>query len=221
MTRRTPSRSGSHPGTHRPAGAFGLVAAAGLIICAASAPAHATWGIPYLRPVKRQPPDQSWLQDVPERPGARSKGKVAVFVFDGDDVYQPIRAEVVRLLRRKGFNVTANLRPVDSAVQYREMSNALHLAAYVEGEVTGEGARQSARIRLRSGLSGQRVAAATFSGPTPKLVGAIDRGLWPRLGPAVAHACAGASHTRHNEREILRIDAGDAGDSIPVASRGD
>ena len=48
---------------------------------------------------------------MPGSPGARARGKVAVFIFNGDDVYQPVRAEVVRVLRRRGLNVTATLRP--------------------------------------------------------------------------------------------------------------
>lgn len=90
-------------------------------------------------------PDQSWLQDVPER---RGRGKVAVFALQGGDVYQPVREAVVKLLRRRGLNVTASLRPVDSASQYRELSQTLNLAVYIDGEVTGEGDHQTAVIRL-------------------------------------------------------------------------
>jgi hypothetical protein len=188
-----------------------VAALAGAILGAASAPAEAAWGLPYLWPpkvVRPAPPDQSWLMDVPGRPGARSRGKVAVFVFKGDDVYQPVRAEVVRVLRRRGLNVTASLRPVDSAAQYREMSVALNLAVYVEGEVSGEGARQTAHIRLRSGVTGQRIATATFSGPTPKIVGAVGHTLWTRVGPATMRACSSASRPRQHEREPMHIDAG-------------
>src|SRR5258708_1183944 len=95
--------------------------------------AKATWGILYL-PSPKLPPDQSWLKDVPERPGAHARGKVAVFAFNGDDVYQPVRAAVVRVLRRRGLYVTTTLRPVDSAAEYREMSVTVNLAVYVAGE---------------------------------------------------------------------------------------
>ncbi len=185
--------------------------------------AQAAWVVPFLRAapvVPSGPPDQSWMMDEPEKPGAHAKGKVAVFVFRGDDVYEPVRAAVVRLLRTKGLNVTATLRPVDSAVQYREMSYALNLAVFVEGEMSGEGARQSMVIHLRSGLTGQRIASAKFSGPTPQIVGAVGRTLWPRVGGALMRACSSASRPRRREREPLRIEAGTAMDESSVAANG-
>jgi hypothetical protein len=197
----------------------GLIAL--VILGSASTPAEAAWAIPYRRPAPVvRPPDQSWLTDIPEKPGAHSKGKVAVFVFNGDDVYQPVRAEVVRVLRRKGLNVTVSLRPLDSAAQYREMSYALNLGVYVEGELSGEGARQSARIHLRSGVTGQRIATVTFAGPTPKIVGAVERSLWTRVGGATMRACSSTSRPRRREREPQRIDAGTPLDDKPIASQG-
>jgi hypothetical protein len=180
------------------------------------APAAEAWGIVYPSP-RAKPPDQSWLLDVPERPGARPRSKIAVFVFKGDDVYQPMRAAVVRLLRRRGLSVTTTLRPVDSAAQYREMSYALNLAVYVEGEVSGEGARQSALIRLYSGVTGQRIASARFSGPTEKIVEDLGHTFWTRVGPAVARARASASRPRRLEREPLHIEAGDPVEPSPGA----
>jgi hypothetical protein len=185
--------------------------------------AEARWGVPYLpKPVlvRRAPPDQSWLQDVPEKPGARPKNKVAVFSFRNDDVYEPVRAAVVKLLRRRGLHVTANLKPVDSAEQYREMSYTLNLAAYVEGDLSGEGKAQRARIRLRSGVSGQPIATATFSGPTPKIVADMNRTLWTRLGPTVSRACTHAAKPRRRERDPLHIDAGTPLENTSVAARG-
>ena len=195
----------------------------GVILGAASAPADAAW-VPYLwHPpvVRRAPPDQSWLRDVPERRSARSRGKVAVFVFKNDDVYEPVRAAVVRVLRRRGLNVTASLRPVDSAAQYREMSYTLNLAVFVDGELIGEGARQSVLVRLRSGVTGQRIASARFSGPTPKIVGDIGRTFWTRVGPAVTRTCSSASRPRRQEREPMHIEAGTALDSSSVAAESD
>lgn len=190
------------------------------LLGAVSSPAQAAWWpLPHARPAAPQPPDQSWLNDIPERPGSHLS-KVAVFVFPGDDVYQPVRAAVVRALRRKGLNVTTTLRQVDSPTQYREMSSTLKVAAYVDGEVTGEGARQSAHIRVRSGVTGQHVAVANFTGPTAKIVGAITRTLWARVGSATARACAGTAHSHRREREPLRIEAGSPLDDASIASPG-
>jgi hypothetical protein len=197
-----------------------LVIAAGAIVAAIPARAHAHWGAARLprTDIRLAPPDQTWLQDVPEKAGARSKGKVAVFPIAGDDVYEPMRAEVVRVLRGKGFTVLASLRPVDSAAQLREMSAALGLGAIIDGDVKGDGARQAARIQVRSGVSGQPVATATYSGTTPKIATAIKRGLWGRFGSAIKHGCASGSRPRRPSKEPLRIDAGSPMDS-PVASR--
>jgi hypothetical protein len=186
------------------------------------ATAFASWGIPYLprqAVARSMAPDQSWLQDVPQPSGARSRGKVAVFTFEGDDVYQPVRAAVVKLLRRRGLNVTANLRPVDSAAQYRELSQTLNMAVYVEGDVSGEGAKQTAVIRVRSGMSGQRIATARFFGPTPKIVGDVNRTLWTRLGPTVMRSCTSVSKPRARERAPLLIDAGSPLDSHIAGNR--
>jgi hypothetical protein len=201
---------------------FGLAGLVGVILAFAPGRA-AAWGgpCPCAGPVVRaNPPDQSWLMDIPEKPGARSNGKVAVFAFTGDDVYEPVRAAVVRLLRRRGLNVTTTLRPVDSAAQYREMSQSMDLAVYVDGDVSGEGARQRARIRLRSGVTGQRIASATFSGPTQKITGSIGRTLWTRVGPAVVRARSAASRPHRRGREPLHIDAGTTPEDTPLASQG-
>jgi len=190
------------------------------LLSAVSSPAQAAWWpLPHAKRPVPQAPDQSWLNDVPERPGSH-QSKIAVFVFPGDDVYQPVRAAVVHALRRKGLNVTTTLRQVDSPAQYREMSSTLKVAAYVDGEVLGEGARQSAHIRIRSGVTGQHVAVANFSGPTAKIVGAITRTLWARVGAATARACAGTAHSHRREREPLRIEAGSPLDDASIASPG-
>jgi hypothetical protein len=187
---------------------YGLGAAALLAFTLGwSASASASWGRLALRPPKPTPPDQSWMTDTPE--GARSRGKVAVFVFRGDDVYEPVRASVVRLLRRRGLAVTVSLKPVHSAVELREMSLASNLAAYVSGEMAGEGARQRAAIHLYSGVTGHRVATARFAGPTDEIVGDIQRKLWTRVGPPLQRACAAVARPRRSEREPLRIDASD------------
>jgi hypothetical protein len=171
--------------------------------------ARAVWGTLPVRVPPRTPPEQTWLKDMPEKPGVHTRGKVAVFEIKGDDVYQPVREAVVRLLRRRGFSVTVSMRPAESAVEYREMSNATNMAVYVEGEMKGEGARQNAVIRLFSGLSGHRMATVSFTGATEKIVEDLERTFWTRVGPAVTRACTAVSKPRRQEREPLRIDASD------------
>lgn len=199
---------------------WGATVLAGAILWTALAaiarPAQAAWVVPFLKPApiaKPVLPDQTWMDDVPEKAGAHAKGKVAVFAFKGDDVYEPVRAAVVKMLRAKGLNVTASLRPVDSAAQFREMSYTLNLGAFVEGEITGEGPHQTAVIHLRSGMSGKRIASTKLQGPTPQIIGTVGHKVWPALGGAMMHSCSSAAHPRQREREPLRIEAGTTLDS--------
>jgi hypothetical protein len=178
-----------------------------------SAPAaEAVWGRFPMRAPPPAPPDQSWLTDPPER--AHSRGKIAVFAFEGDDVYQPLRGAVVRMLRRRGYNVTVTLRRVDSATEYREMSHVANLAVFVKGEVKGEGAKQRALIQLYSGVSGGRMFSMRLSGPTEEMVGELARTFWTRVGPAITRACTSVAKSgpRRLERAPLHIDAGDPTD---------
>jgi hypothetical protein len=148
------------------------------------------------------------LKDVPEQAGVSSVGKIAVFTFKGDDVFEPFRGAVVRTLRRQRLNVTAALRPADSPAQYREMSYSSNLAVFIEGEVSGEGARQTVLIRLRSGVTGQHFTSAKFSGSTQAIVGAIGNGLWGRVGSAILRTCSNAAKPRRRESTPMYIEAG-------------
>jgi hypothetical protein len=180
-----------------------------VVVLGSSSMARAMWGALALRPPPRTPPEQTWLKDLPERPGARTRGKVAVFEIRGDDVYQPVREAVVRLLRRRGYTVTVTLRPVESAVEFRDMSQQTNMAVYIAGEVKGEGARQSATLHLYSGLSGHRMATVGYSGPTEKIVDDMEHKFWKSVGPAITRACTAVSKPRRQEHEPLRIDASD------------
>ncbi len=209
-----PSRHQTGPTS--PKGWIGIALVVGPLV-AMAAPAEAAWGVPCPLPrVLSAPPDQSWLRDVPEKPGDHLRGRVAVFVFKGDDIFEPVRAAVVRTLRKQHLNVSAGLRPADSPAQYREMSYASHLAVFIDGEVSGQGARQTVTIRLRSGVTGQYFASAKFSGTTPVLVGAIGGALWSRVGSAIIHSCSSAAKPRRRGAEPTYIDAGSPSDS-PLA----
>ncbi len=209
---RTPTWATSrHPTS--PKGWLGIVLAAALPVVMAT-PAQAAWGVPCPLPkVLSAPPDQSWLRDVPEKPGDHLRGRVAVFVFKGDDVFEPVRAAVVRALRKQHLNVNAGLRPADTPAQYREMSYASHLAVFIDGEVIGQGARQTVILRLRSGVTGQYFTSAKFSGTTPSLVGAIGGTLWARVGSAIIRSCSSAAKPRRRGAEPTYIDASSSSDS--------
>ena len=142
-----------------------------------------------------------------EPPIVVAGSKVAVFAFTGDDG-EPVRRQVMRLLKSKGMKILPNLRAVDSAEQYREMSVTLNLVAYVDGEVTIEGNDGSATIYVRNGATGMRTASATFAADRHQLPASMGKELWDRIGPALGQACTDAAKPRKSGREPMRINAG-------------
>lgn len=136
-----------------------------------------------------------------------------MFTIKGDDVFEPVRAAVVRTLRKQRLNVTAALRPADTPAQYREMSYSSNLAVFIDGELIGQGAHQTVLIRLRSGVTGQYFASAKFSGSTQAIVSAIGAALWGRVGPAITRTCTSAAKPRRRESAPMYIEAGSPLDS--------
>ena len=135
------------------------------------------------------------------------QGKVVVFTFAGEGAHL-VQQRVIGSLRAKGLKVLTNLRPVDSAEQYREMAATLNLVAYVDGEYEGEGDQASATVYLRSGVTGLRSASTTFAGERRALAAEVGKGVWDRLSPDLSRLCVDAAKPRKVERAPLRIEAG-------------
>ena len=142
-----------------------------------------------------------------EPPLPAPQGKFVVFTFAGEGGHR-VQQQVVSSLRAKGLKVITNLRPVDSAEQYREMAVTLNLVAYVDGEYVGEGDQASATVYVRSGVTGLRAASTTFAGERRTLVAEVGRGLWDRISPDLSRLCVDAAKPRKAERAPLRIEAG-------------
>jgi hypothetical protein len=133
--------------------------------------------------------------------------KVAVLDFTGDDA-ESVRRQVMHVLRAKGMKVTTGLRPVDSAEQFRELSVAMNLVAYIDGEVAVDGRTASATVFVRNGLTGLRSASVTFAGERRLLGTTIAKELWDRIGIPMGEACADAAKPHKLAREPMRINAG-------------
>jgi hypothetical protein len=188
-------------------GAF--FAAAVVVSLGAASSAQAAWGVLCPTPQARSaPPDQSWMKDVPEKPATKSRGKVAVFVFKGDDVFEQSRGAVVRALRKQGVTVFASLRPSDTPSQYRQVSYSSGIALFIDGEVTGTGSERVVQLRLRSGVTGQYVGGTRFTSAAATLVATIERSLWTKVGPATVRACASAAKPRKRGFTPMYIEAG-------------
>jgi hypothetical protein len=165
-----------------------------LAVAAWSAPAHA-------RAARRAAPRSRTTLAV--APG----GKIAVFPFQYDDDHT-LGAQVERLLRARGFQVLTDVRPVDTAEQYRELASTLNLAALIGGSYLENDKNARLTLQIRSGYSGRRLVAATFKENRFHLHAQVEDKLWAKIGPAVARACADASRPRRHGRDPLVIDAG-------------
>jgi hypothetical protein len=142
-----------------------------------------------------------------EPPLPPPQGKFAVFTFGGEGGHL-VQRQVINSLRAKGLKVITNLRPVDSAEQYREMAVTLNLVAYFDGEYVGEGDQASATVYVRSGVTGLRAVSTTFAGERRTLPAEVGKGLWDRISPDLSRLCVEAAKPRKAERAPLRIEAG-------------
>jgi hypothetical protein len=149
--------------------------------------------------VKEEPP--------PVVPLPVAGSKVAVLSFTGDDA-ESVRRQVMHVLKAKGMKLMTGLQPVDSAEQFRELSVAMSLVAYIDGEVAVDGRAASATIFVRNGLTGLRSVSTTFAGDRRQLGTMIGKELWDRIGVAMGEACADASKPHKLAREPMRINAG-------------
>src|SRR5262245_23457552 len=127
-----------------------------------------------------------------EPPLPAPQGKLAVFTFEGEGAHL-IQRQVISSLRAKGLKVVTNLRPLDSAEQYREMAVTLDLVAYVDGELVRDGDQASATVYVRSGVTGLRSTSTTFAGERRSVATDVGKGLWDRISPDLARLCADAA----------------------------
>ena len=141
-------------------------------------------------------------------------GRIVIFPFPGDD--GTLTKQVSQLLASRGLEVLTDVKPVDTAEQYRDLATTLHLAAYVEGDLRGTEEKARAVVRVRSGFSGRKMREATFKDSLENLPREISDGLWPKLGPSLAHACADAARPRRKTRGALVINAGTPIETVPA-----
>ena len=156
-----------------------------------------------------------------ERPAnvtPNQEGKIVTFPFRNDDG-GALSRQVGQLLAARGLEIMTDVKPVDSAEQFRDMATALHLAAYVDGDVRGTDASTRATVRLRSGYTGRKVAEISFKETRENLPREISDRLWAKLGPAVAHVCVDAGRPRKKSRSTLEINAGTPIETVPNPRR--
>jgi len=150
---------------------------------------------------------------------AIAAGKAAVFAFEGDET-EPLRTRVVRLFKANGMRVQTDLRPNDTAEQFRDMAAALKLAVYVHGRIkeTPRG-RWFATITLRSGVTGRKIAAASFEGDRRELLAMVEDGLWQKVRAPLGRACVDALKPRRHNAP-MKIEAGTPIEDMPRRADG-
>jgi hypothetical protein len=151
---------------------------------------------------------------------AIAAGKAAVFAFQGDET-EPLSRQVVRLLRANGMRVQTDLRPNDTAEQFRDMAAALNLAIYVHGRVKdAPNGRSLVTITIRSGVTGRPVATATFAGERRELLTMLEDDLWQKVRAPLARACVDAQSKPRRHNAPMRIEAGTPVEDAPRRSDG-
>lgn len=154
----------------------------------------------------------------PSKVTPNQAGKIVVFPFRNDDG-GAVSTQVSQLLAARGLDVMSDVKPVDSAEQFRDMATALGLVAYIDGDVRGSGATARATVRIRSGYSGRKLTEVSFKESRENLPRELSDQLWAKLGPSVAHACVDAAKPRKKSRTTLQINAGTPIETVPNAPR--
>jgi hypothetical protein len=139
---------------------------------------------------------------------AVAASKIALLDFRGDNT-DPIRAQVIKVLKTKVREVATNLRPPDTTEQYRDMGAALNLALYVHGQIKDTGKDQSVlTIDLRSGVNGRKLTSVKFTGNRRKLYADAEDELWKRIEKPFGRACLEATRAVRHHNAPMRIEAG-------------
>jgi NADPH:quinone reductase-like Zn-dependent oxidoreductase len=137
------------------------------------------------------------------------EGKVVLLPFRDDDDHG-FTSQVERLLRARGLDVVTDVRGVDTAEQFRELATHLGIAAFVEGNLKEREGDAISRvtIQVRNGYTGRKLTVVTFRETKLHLRAEVEDKLWPKVGPAIARACADAAKPRRRDRDPMLIEAG-------------
>ncbi|MEA2697851.1 MAG: hypothetical protein QOI66_2122 [Myxococcales bacterium] len=129
---------------------------------------------------------------------ARAAQKVAVLTFAGDD--GRVRAQVVRSLRSRHYQVALADSDAETVVDLRATSPEMNVAAFIEGRIKVHGWKTVLTVRVRAAPSGTRLGSAVFAGGRSQLNRDIARNFAPRLRRALDRATTRASS--HQTRVI-------------------
>jgi hypothetical protein len=144
---------------------------------------------------------------LPAQAAQAARGRVSVQPLEGEGGAR-LRAQVVRLCRKKGMRVYTEIPAASGTGQYYTWARELGLTAFVSTELHRVGRRQRATFLVWSGHSGAIVGRWSVTAPPDKLPQAVARGFWPRLRPAFMRAKPPAEWRDVSPGPTLRINAG-------------
>jgi len=125
---------------------------------------------------------------------ARTAQKVAVLAFAGDD--GRARAQVIRSLRGRHYQVALAGSDAETLVDLRATPPEMNVAAFIEGRVKVHGWKAVLTVRVRAAPSGTRLGSAIFTGGRNQLSRDIARNFARRLGRALDRATTQAASSR-------------------------
>ena len=149
---------------------------------------------------------------------SRVTPRVAVQPFEGGASGAPLRSLVSRIVRGHGFRPVTTLPHYEGTGQYPTLAREHHLTALVTGDIEERGKWSSITFLVWSGKTGSVVRRWTASAPTASLSGAVGRGFWQHLGPAVLRSEA-PWQPELDQAPTMRIDASEPRHDEPIAAR--
>ncbi|HET6283278.1 MAG TPA: ammonium transporter [Polyangia bacterium] len=115
-------------------------------------------------------------------------GTVSVQPIDGANT-EPLRREIVRLLRTRGFEVVTSIPRVDDEAQYLTLAREHKLTAFVTGKVEtrkrGRKTTRTATFVVVNGDTGSALGRWSATAPPARLPAAITRGFLKNVGRAL------------------------------------
>jgi hypothetical protein len=142
--------------------------------------------------------------------------RIAVTPFEGPNG-TALRAEVVRVVRSRGFRTETDLGKASGTGQYFTWAQERGLAAFVAGDLETFGKkRQRLTFLVWNGHDTSVLGRWTVTGTMKQLPRTIAREFWKRLGPALQRAEAPGGSTPLPPAPPMRIDASSAYDDNVV-----
>jgi hypothetical protein len=136
----------------------------------------------------------------------------------GGTIGPSLRAQLSRLLQRRGFRVLTSVPAASGTSQYPEMARENRLAAFLVADLTEHGKSATVTFLVWNGSDGSVIDRWSVWAPDKKLGSAVAKGFWPHLGKALCQAEA-PPRQHLGPGPTLHIDASDPVDEPIMSDR--